>query len=60
MLKIFPSLLAVLFIGLKLTNTIDWSWWWVLSPLFITVAVCGVLLSMVFVLAFVGAIAGDR
>jgi hypothetical protein len=31
----FFSLLAVLFIGLKLTNYIQWSWLWVLSPLWI-------------------------
>ena len=31
----FTGLLAVLFIGLKLTGYIDWSWWWVLSPLWI-------------------------
>ena len=31
----FPSLLAVLFIGLKLTNHIQWSWLWVLSPIWI-------------------------
>ena len=29
----FLSLLALLFIGLKLTSHIDWSWIWVLSPL---------------------------
>lgn len=29
----FLGLLTVLFIGLKLTNYIDWSWWWVLAPL---------------------------
>ena len=29
----FLSLLAVLFIGLKLTGFISWSWWWVLAPL---------------------------
>jgi len=29
----FTKLLAILFIGLKLSNQIDWSWWWVLSPL---------------------------
>lgn len=29
----FFSLLTLLFIGLKLTNYIDWSWWWVLAPL---------------------------
>lgn len=27
--------LAVLFIALKLTGVIAWSWWWVLSPLWI-------------------------
>lgn len=36
--SIFTTLLAVLFIGLKLTGHIDWSWWWVLSPLWIPFA----------------------
>lgn len=36
--SIFSSLLAVAFIVLKLTGVIDWSWWWVLSPLWITLA----------------------
>ena len=31
------GVLLSLFIVLKLTNTIDWSWWWVLSPLWIPV-----------------------
>lgn len=34
----FLGLLTVLFIGLKLTGFIEWSWWWVLSPLWIPVA----------------------
>lgn len=29
----FFGLLGVLFIGLKLTHVIDWSWWWVTAPL---------------------------
>lgn len=29
----FVGVLAILSIGLKLTNYINWSWWWVLSPL---------------------------
>ena len=29
------TLLTVLFVGLKLTDHIDWSWWWVLSPIWI-------------------------
>jgi len=31
----FTGLLAIVFIVLKLIGTIDWSWWWVLSPLWI-------------------------
>jgi membrane glycosyltransferase len=29
----FVGLLTILFIGLKLTGYIDWSWFWVLSPI---------------------------
>jgi len=31
----FTGLLTIVFIILKLTHYIDWSWWWVLSPLWI-------------------------
>ena len=34
----FTGLLTVLFIGLKLTGHITWSWVWVLSPLWISFA----------------------
>jgi hypothetical protein len=40
----FSGLLTILFIGLKLTNYIDWSWWWVLSPLWIGFVILLVLL----------------
>ncbi|MCK5625040.1 hypothetical protein KAI04_04310 [Candidatus Pacearchaeota archaeon] len=33
----FAGLLSLLFITLKLCDKIDWSWWWVLSPLWIPV-----------------------
>lgn len=48
----FTGLLTILFIGLKLTGFIDWSWWWVLSPvligfgLFIFVIIIGLLISL--------------
>lgn len=32
----FAGLLTVAFIVLKLTDVIRWSWWWVLSPLWIS------------------------
>jgi len=31
----FSSLLTIVFIVLKLIGKIDWSWWWVLSPMWI-------------------------
>lgn len=36
---IFTSLLTVAFIVLKLCKVIDWSWWWVLSPLWIPILI---------------------
>ena len=33
----FVGLLTIIFIGLKLTGVITWSWLWVLSPIWITV-----------------------
>jgi hypothetical protein len=34
----FFGLLTIVFVTLKLTNYIDWSWWWILSPLWIPVS----------------------
>ena len=31
----FCGILTIVFIVLKLTKVIAWSWWWVLSPLWI-------------------------
>jgi hypothetical protein len=35
----FTGALAILFIGLKLGGVISWSWLWVLSPLWIPLAI---------------------
>jgi len=35
----FGGLLTILFIGLKLTGYINWSWLWVLSPMWLPVAI---------------------
>lgn len=45
----FAGLLTIVFIVLKLTNVISWSWLWVLSPLWIDFA-------LVIVMAIVAAI----
>jgi phosphoglycerol transferase MdoB-like AlkP superfamily enzyme len=43
------TLLLVAFVVLNLTKVIDWSWWWVLSPLWIPVALV-LLISIAWVL----------
>ena len=45
----FGSALLLTFIILKLVGVINWSWWWVLSPIWIPV----VLLMAVSILLFV-------
>jgi len=42
----FGGALTLLFIGLKLANFIHWSWWWVLSPLWIAVSLLVFLLLL--------------
>ena len=42
----FIGLLTLLYIGLKLTGYINWSWWRVLSPLWMT-AIVYIALSIV-------------
>ena len=36
----FCGTLTLVFIVLKLCKVIDWSWWWVFSPLWIPAAIC--------------------
>ena len=42
----FCGLLTILFIGLKLTNNIDWNWLWVLSPLWIPISIIILLIAI--------------
>ena len=41
----FLEFLTLIFITLKLTDYIDWSWWWVLAPLWGQV--------LIFIVAFI-------
>lgn len=42
--------LALVFITLKLTGHITWSWWWVLAPFWVPYAIAG-LIMIVFLLS---------
>lgn len=43
----FTGLLTIVFIVLKLTGVIRWSWLWVLSPIWISMGVWIILLAIV-------------
>ena len=49
---IFWGLLGAVFITLKLCDLIAWSWWWVLSPIWIPISGC------LFALTFLGVLFG--
>lgn len=44
----FVGLLQILFIGLKLTGHINWSWWWVLSPTWISFSLALLIFGVAF------------
>ena len=43
----FIGLLTILFIGLKLTHYIDWSWGWVLAPAWVPLVLIGALVALI-------------
>lgn len=49
----FVGLLTIVFITLKLTGYIAWSWWWVLSPLWISALVIVAILLVAAIVAVV-------
>jgi len=50
------TILFLIFLTLKLAEVgpvAKWSWWWVISPLWIPFALIGVIVSIVFVIAVI-------
>ena len=45
----FWGLLTIVFIVLKLTKVINWSWWWVLSPIWIWI----ILFIIIFIIILI-------
>jgi hypothetical protein len=50
----FPGLLTLIFITLKLTGYIAWSWWWVTAPLWISAFIALLLLAGALIIAGLG------
>jgi len=51
----FTILLTIAFIVLKLCHVIEWSWIWVLSPLWIPIAIVIAIWAIFLLLTFLGA-----
>lgn len=49
----FPGLLTLLFIALKLLGYINWSWFWVLSPMIFGAALFVLIILILFVVAII-------
>lgn len=45
----FCSALFLLFLGLRLTDNIDWAWYWVAAPLWMPLLIVVALMGLVFV-----------
>lgn len=54
--RFLAALLTVAFVVLKLCNVIEWSWWWVISPLWIYAG----LSVIVFIIALIISIIADK
>jgi hypothetical protein len=52
----FTGLLTIVFITLKLLDRISWSWWWVLSPLWISVGLTILFFLIVLFIALIKAL----
>lgn len=49
----FCTILFMVFLVLKLTNTIDWSWWWITAPLWIPLGLALSIFLMVVVVFWI-------
>jgi len=45
------TVLFFIFLTLKLTGHIDWSWWWVTAPLWAPLVICALFFCACFLLA---------
>jgi hypothetical protein len=53
---VFVGLLTIVFITLKLTGYITWSWWWVLSPIWIS----WIFIFLILIIVIVWAVMQDK
>ena len=55
----FVGLLTIVFIVLKLLDKINWSWWWVLSPIWISISAILAIFIVIILVILVKSIFND-
>ena len=55
-----PLIIFVVFLTLKLSNVIDWSWWWVTAPLWLPVALVIAVIGVISIFALISVLINDR
>ena len=56
----FGGILFIVFLILKLTNVIAWSWWWVTAPLWIPIAITIVIFIFIVIFQIIQIIKYNR
>jgi uncharacterized membrane protein YtjA (UPF0391 family) len=54
------SILTIVFLVLKLTHVINWGWWWIFSPLWISAAFTAGVVFLLFMVALIVTLAGSK
>jgi len=50
---VIPGIVQLIFVLLKLFNVLDWSWWWVFSPVLIVVSILILIFAILgFIIVF--------
>lgn len=49
----FFGLLTILFVALKLTHVINWSWWWVFAPIWMPIIAVLIILLVIGIIYFI-------
>ena len=52
----WATILTIIFVILKLTGSIAWSWWWVFSPLWIVLSIVIAIVILIVLSAFLASI----
>lgn len=50
------SILVIIFVLFKLTGNLDWSWWWVFSPIWLPLALFLFIVLIIFIIGIIVAI----